>query len=110
LCGDFEKNRFYKDYNSLEVHFSKSHYLCPYEQCKSKCYVAFRTESEMMVHLDLVHKKKDSTKVNANSLLSFGFDDENFDKKKKKQDDAPKIQDDEGVDFGFYFSLKYQMS
>jgi hypothetical protein len=64
----------------------------------------------MMVHLDLVHKKKDSTKVNANSLLSFGFDDENFDKKKKKQDDAPKIQDDEGVDFGFYFSLKYQMS
>ena len=24
--------------------------------------------------------------------------------------DAPKINDDEGVDFGFYFSTKYQMS
>lgn len=71
--------------------------------------MAFRTENELILHLDLVHKKKDPSKVNANSLLSFGFDDERTDKKKKVEDE-PKLQDDEGVDFGFYFSTKYQMS
>ena len=55
----------------------------------------------------MVHKKKDLTKVNANSLLSFGYDEE--DTKKKKQMEAPTINDEEGVDFGFYFSTKYQM-
>lgn len=111
LCGDFEKNRHYKDYNSLEVHFAKSHYLCPYEQCKSKCYVAFRTESEVQVHLDLVHKNKDLSKVNANSLLSFGYDEDKYDAQKKREKaEKPKINDDEGVDFGFYFSRKYQMA
>jgi len=108
LCGDFQKNRHYKDYPSLEIHFAKSHYLCPYEQCKAKCYVAFQSESEVQVHLDLVHKKQDLSKVNANSLLSFGYDDDD-ERKKKKQVEATKINDDEGVDFGFYFSTKYQM-
>jgi hypothetical protein len=69
--------------------------------------VAFRTESEVQVHLDLVHKKGDLSKVNANSLLSFGFDEDSYDKKKKKAGEAPKINDNEGVDFGFYFSAKY---
>jgi hypothetical protein len=53
-----------------------------------------------------VHKNKDTSKVNANSLLSFGFDDED-EKRKKQKMEAPKINDDEGVDFGFYFSTKY---
>jgi hypothetical protein len=98
LCGDWEKNRYYKDYNSLEIHFAKSHFICPYEQCKSKCYVAFRTENEVQVHLDLVHKNRDVSKVNANALLSFGFksrdeDDDDDGRRKKKiyKDDAPKI-------------------
>lgn len=60
------------------------------------------------MHLDLVHKKKDLSKVNANSLLSFGFDDEN--EKKKKKVEATKIIDEEGIDFGYYFSSRYQMS
>lgn len=55
-----------------------------------------------------MHKKQDLSKVNANSLLSFGYDDDD-ERKKKKQVEATKINDDEGVDFGFYFSTKYQM-
>lgn len=56
-----------------------------------------------------MHKKGDLSKVNANSLLSFGFDEDAYDKKKKKAGEAPKINDNEGVDFGFYFSAKYQL-
>jgi len=41
LCDEFYKNTYYKDYASLELHFSKSHFICPYDACKSKCYVAF---------------------------------------------------------------------
>lgn len=47
LCGDRYKNIYYQDYPSLETHFSQTHCLCPYEACKSKCYVAFRTEDEL---------------------------------------------------------------
>ena len=41
LCGDYYKNMFYEGYESLEKHFAKTHYACPYDQCKQKCYVAF---------------------------------------------------------------------
>jgi len=41
LCDDHYKNFYYNDYLSLETHFNKSHFLCPYDECKGKCYVAF---------------------------------------------------------------------
>ena len=72
LCGDYHKNVYYKDYESLERHFAMTHFLCPYETCKQKCYVAFQTENEMQAHMNIVHKSKESTKVNANALLGFG--------------------------------------
>jgi hypothetical protein len=69
---------YYKDYNSLEIHFNKSHFLCPYDECKSKCYVAFETENEVKAHLEIVHTRggKQSTVVNANALLGFGRKDD----------------------------------
>ncbi|TNV82752.1 hypothetical protein FGO68_gene9056 [Halteria grandinella] len=50
------KNVYYSSYPSLENHFSKSHHLCPYENCKLKCYVAFRTSDELGAHVDIEHK------------------------------------------------------
>ena len=56
LCGDYHKNVYYKEYESLEKHFAQTHFLCPYEQCKLKCYVAFQTENEMKAHINIVHR------------------------------------------------------
>ena len=75
LCGDFHKNVYYKEYSNLENHFAMSHNICPYELCKAKCYVAFRTEDELRTHLDIEHKlagaKGENGKVKANALLGF---------------------------------------
>ena len=58
----------------MEKHFAKSHFLCPYQDCKSKCYVVFSTESELVSHIDMIHRKstESSKVVNANALLAFG--------------------------------------
>ena len=77
LCGEYHRNMFYNHYESLEVHFSRSHYICPYDICKSKCYVAFQTENELQAHLNIAHTRKvDQAKVNANALLGFTRADE----------------------------------
>jgi len=47
LCGDHHKNVYYKSYENLEIHFKMTHHTCPYEICKAKCYVAFKTEDEL---------------------------------------------------------------
>lgn len=61
LCGDAHKNMYYDNYQTLEVHFAKTHFLCPYDSCKSKCYVAFATENEMKAHMNIVHKQGGNT-------------------------------------------------
>lgn len=73
LCGDAYKHTCYKDYASLEIHFARSHHICPYEICKAKCYVAFKTEDELRTHLDIEHNSGAGTKgaFKANSLLGF---------------------------------------
>jgi hypothetical protein len=76
---------FYTDYASLEVHFRKSHFICPYVQCKAKCYVAFRSEDELQAHLDIAHRKSGGESgVAAPSLMGFktadkGHDDDEYD-------------------------------
>ena len=111
---------FYDSYERLEVHFTRSHFICPYEQCKQKCYVAFQTENELQAHLNIVHTKKSvEAKVNANALLGFRVHDEEEkasstyekrgknDKNNKEDKKQKKLQDTEGVDFAYYFSQKY---
>ena len=80
LCGEQHRHMYYDNYESLEVHFSRSHFLCPYEQCKQKCYVAFATENELQAHLNIVHSRntRDEGKVNANALLGFRDDDDDY--------------------------------
>lgn len=75
LCGDYHKNIYYKEYNNLESHFGLTHHICPYEMCKAKCYVAFKTEDELRTHLDIEHASVTTVqtkgKVKANALLGF---------------------------------------
>lgn len=75
LCGEFYKNVYYKEYKNLEIHFTQSHFICPYEICKAKCYVAFKTEDELKTHLDIDHNmnnaKEKGGKIKANALLGF---------------------------------------
>jgi len=47
LCGENFRHMFYDHYESLETHFSRSHFICPFPECRQKCYVAFQTESEL---------------------------------------------------------------
>ena len=56
LCTDHHKYVHYKEYESLESHFAMTHFICPYEICKAKGFVAFRTEDELRAHLELEHK------------------------------------------------------
>ena len=68
---------WYDNYEKLEIHFSRSHFMCPYDSCRSKCYVAFQTESELQAHLNIAHTQRavDQSKVNANALLGFQSDE-----------------------------------
>jgi hypothetical protein len=73
------KTIYYANYESLENHFAWSHYICPFDQCKSKCYVAFRTEAELETHVAIEHKVRSSVAggkataggIHANALLAF---------------------------------------
>ena len=117
LCGDHYKNVYYKEYTNLETHFAASHFICPYEICKAKCYVAFRTEDELKTHLDIEHRNDKSGKITANALHGFSNQEENEDDNggrgrgrgrgrggKEKREDRQKILDNEGIDFAYYFS------
>lgn len=105
----------YDDYESLEKHFAKSHFLCPYDECKGKCYVAFKSEDELVSHIDMVHRRDRSEKssvINANALLGFSMDTQQEsikkeEKKKYQKEEKPKLKDEEGADFSFWFSTKY---
>ena len=120
LCGDHHKNIYYDSYDNLDIHFTRTHVVCPYDSCKAKCYVAFKTEDELKTHLDIQHNQGSTAKgkIKANALLGFerkrddSDDEEDHRKKGKKQpgkDNNFAIKDQEGVDFNFYFSQKYAM-
>jgi hypothetical protein len=104
---------YYKDYASLEIHFAKSHYICPYEECKQKCYVAFQTENEVKTHLEILHSrnKGNLANVNASALLGFRTNDEHEEEtvKRKVKEQKQQLKDKEGIDFKYYFTQKYQM-
>lgn len=118
LCTDHHKHVYYKDYAALERHFAASHFICPYEICKAKGFVAFRTEEELRTHLDLEHNKVgENKKINANALLGFitKDDEENEDNGRGRgrgrgrggkggRQEANLIKDTEGIDFSYYFS------
>uniref|UniRef100_A0A2P2KRU4 RING-type E3 ubiquitin transferase n=3 Tax=Rhizophora mucronata TaxID=61149 RepID=A0A2P2KRU4_RHIMU len=50
--GQYE---YYKNYDDLEIHFQREHFLCEDEACLAKKFVVFPTEAEMKRHNTLEH-------------------------------------------------------
>ncbi|OCK82466.1 hypothetical protein K432DRAFT_293170 [Lepidopterella palustris CBS 459.81] len=45
-----QKQQYYVDYNSLEIHFRKDHFLCPDQECLNKKFVVFDSELDLKAH------------------------------------------------------------
>ncbi|PNY23555.1 E3 ubiquitin-protein ligase hel2 [Tolypocladium capitatum] len=52
LCDrrDSRKPHYYMDYNALEEHFRKDHYLCVNSECMEKKFVVFESELDLQAH------------------------------------------------------------
>ena len=44
------QQQYYLDYNALEIHFSKDHFLCPDKECLEKKFVVFDSEMDLKAH------------------------------------------------------------
>jgi hypothetical protein len=49
------KQQYYVNYDSLEVHFRKDHFLCPDRECLDKKFVVFDSEMDLKAHQIEVH-------------------------------------------------------
>ncbi|XP_050238796.1 E3 ubiquitin-protein ligase HEL2 [Mercurialis annua] len=50
--GQYE---YYKNYDDLEIHFRREHFLCEDEACLAKKFVVFQAEAEMKRHNTMEH-------------------------------------------------------
>ena len=53
ICDRHNRGRsqqYYVDYNALEAHFRKDHYLCQDTECLEKKFVVFESEMDMKAH------------------------------------------------------------
>ncbi|PIN24559.1 hypothetical protein CDL12_02706 [Handroanthus impetiginosus] len=50
--GQYE---YYKNYDDLEIHFRRDHFLCEEEGCLAKKFIVFQSESELKRHNALEH-------------------------------------------------------
>ncbi|KAG5982507.1 hypothetical protein E4U55_001814 [Claviceps digitariae] len=52
LCDrrDSRQPHYYQDYNALEQHFRRDHYLCSNSECMEKKFVVFDSEMDLQVH------------------------------------------------------------
>ncbi|KAF2474818.1 uncharacterized protein BDR25DRAFT_255289 [Lindgomyces ingoldianus] len=71
-----KKPQYYVDYNALEVHFRKDHFLCPDRECLEKKFVVFDSEMDLKAHQLEVHPNglsKDALR-DARRVDMSGFD------------------------------------
>ncbi|XP_052189522.1 E3 ubiquitin-protein ligase HEL2 [Diospyros lotus] len=50
--GQYE---YYKNYDDLELHFQREHFLCEHEACLAKKFVVFQSEAELKRHNTMEH-------------------------------------------------------
>lgn len=80
VCGKQEKYRYYKNYDSLEVHYKISHYICNDENCLAKKFIAFRNAEELRLHRLQMHDKGFSNKkIDIKELCGFQYEGHNPD-------------------------------
>ncbi|RMZ74184.1 c2h2 finger domain [Pyrenophora seminiperda CCB06] len=53
--GGSRKQQYFVNYDSLEVHFRKDHFLCPDRECLEKKFVVFDSEIDLKAHQLEVH-------------------------------------------------------
>lgn len=111
LCGEDYKNWQYQNYESLEKHFDKTHFLCKNKTCLKSLFVAFRTEEELSYHNYMLHQKggSDKKKQDDLNLLGFTSDSKGYNAKEGKREEEIKFKDDEAIDFSWYFSPEYKV-
>ncbi|KAL6968703.1 RING-type E3 ubiquitin transferase [Sarracenia purpurea var. burkii] len=69
--GQYE---YYKNYDDLEIHFRREHFLCEDEACLAKKFVVFQSEAEMKRHNAMEHGGNMSrSKRNAALLIPTSF-------------------------------------
>ncbi|TKX20348.1 E3 ubiquitin-protein ligase hel2 [Elsinoe australis] len=77
--------QYYVDYNALEIHFRKDHFLCPDQECLEKKFVVFDSEMDLKAHQLESHpngvtKGRDARRVDLS----------NFDYRQPHQQDRPR--------------------
>ncbi|KAG8630724.1 hypothetical protein KVT40_002343 [Elsinoe batatas] len=77
--------QYYVDYNALEIHFRKDHFLCPDQECLEKKFVVFESEMDLKAHQLEAHpngltKGRDARRVDMSS----------FDYRQPHQQDRPR--------------------
>ncbi|ODQ55263.1 hypothetical protein SAICODRAFT_88359, partial [Saitoella complicata NRRL Y-17804] len=67
------KHQYYVNYDSLEQHFKRDHYVCPERECQERKFVVFATELDLKAHKLEEHPNRlsatelrDARKINAN--------------------------------------------
>ncbi|CAM1512008.1 Fc.00g095210.m01.CDS01 [Cosmosporella sp. VM-42] len=75
LCDrrDSSKPHYYLDYNELEQHFKKDHYLCSDRECLEKKFVVFESELDLKAHMLSEHGGKTAGR-DARLVDISGFD------------------------------------
>ncbi|KAG4122746.1 hypothetical protein ERO13_D11G285600v2 [Gossypium hirsutum] len=69
--GQYE---YYRNYDDMEIHFSREHHLCEDEACRAKKFVVFATQSELKRHNTLEHGGRMSrSKRNAALQIPISF-------------------------------------
>ncbi|XP_027179142.1 E3 ubiquitin-protein ligase ZNF598 [Coffea eugenioides] len=69
--GQYE---YYKNYDDLEIHFRRDHFLCEDEACLAKKFIVFQSEAELKRHNTLEHGGRMSrSKRNAALQLPTSF-------------------------------------
>ncbi|KAF7561404.1 hypothetical protein G7046_g2737 [Stylonectria norvegica] len=70
---DSRHPHYYLDYNALEVHFGKDHYLCADRECMEKKFVVFESELDLQAHQLSEHGGKSAGR-DARLVDISGFD------------------------------------
>lgn len=76
LCDrrDSRKPHYFVDYNALEQHFKKDHYLCNDRECTEKKFVVFESEMDLQAHNLAEHAGGKTVGRDARVVDMSGFD------------------------------------
>ncbi|GKV46400.1 hypothetical protein SLEP1_g53386 [Rubroshorea leprosula] len=68
------QHEYYRNYDDMEIHFRQEHFLCEDEDCLSKKFVVFSTNSELKRHTAIEHGgRKSRSKRNATLQIPVSF-------------------------------------